>query len=108
MVLCYVCEKPLEIKSDNSINSNNLAIKDNDRYICVPCKEVCEFLQEDKKENTKPKVKDKIIENPKPKIIETSYYCSLCKSFYKGGKCNECNFINPLYIKRKKGKKKKK
>ena len=106
MVLCYVCEKPLEIKSDNSINSNNLAIKDNDRYICLPCKEVCEFLQEDKKENTK--VKDKIIENPKPKIIETSYYCSPCKSFYKGEKCNECNFINPLYIKRKKGKKKKK
>lgn len=101
MINCSVCEKQLELESKNNFG---IKVGDNE-YMCLPCKDIADFVNEDK-----PKPKIKTVSNPvvkeKVKTIST-YQCFMCKKTFTGMECS-CGYKNPLYLKRKKGKKKKK
>ena len=97
-----MCNKQLNLESNDN---NNLGIKiDENEYVCLPCNDIADFIKDDKPKSTK---KVEVKKQVEKKITVPSYQCFLCKKSFTGVECS-CGFKNPLFIKRKKGKKKKK
>jgi uncharacterized protein with PIN domain len=89
---CSICDDKIN-KDDNYIFKNNT-------YYCLKCNDVLAFLEDDKP-------KKRIIKKKPEIVISNLYNCIKCNEIYKGSKCNNCNMLNPLFVKKKKKKKKK-
>ena len=87
---CFICD-------DNIKNDDNY-IFENDQYCCLKCNDVRVFLED------KPKKKEKIITQQPEKKTVCFYSCMKCGLNYEGMKCNNCGMNNPLFIKKKKKK----
>ena len=103
---CNICKENIVLNNDSSNNiicSRNFAVKFNDTYICTACNDAQMLFLD------KPKIRRKKSEK-KLQVIkkEITYTCIKCKHVYKGSKCDKCNMINPLFVRKSKKKKKKK
>ena len=120
MKRCYNCNIELndkdtksigikvESKQCNLVDLDNIEESNNQKYICLSCKEINDFLIDDNisVKNNKKK-QDKIENEKKNKKNTENIICMNCNIYFEGIKCSKCNYINPLYVKKKKKKKKK-
>jgi len=106
---CCLCNEILILPSDTfqATESKNFAVKYENKYICTGCHDV-QLLFDD----TPNKVSRKKIEPVKKKIIvfdqSPKYTCIKCQNIYEGSKCEKCQMLNPLFVRKIKNKKKKK
>ena len=98
-MLCNNCEQAIEIENKDNICQENVAVKYNNTYICLPCSDVLSFFDNNPKiKTTKINKKENLTSNQKK--ATTSYLCNKCKKNYTGEKCNFCGMLNPLFIRK--------
>jgi len=100
---CNICHETIIVPDGEKLvtDSRNIAVRDGDKIICLACSESL-MLFDDKPRQIKPKPK------PPPKKEPPKYKCLKCQNLYEGNKCNQCQTMNPLFIRKGKSRRKKK
>ena len=94
---CYICDIII-----NNENPKTIGIKTIDnKIICSSCKEINDFLYEEKKSSIKKTIEEK-------QFIKSGLICIKCKKQYDNKICTICNIENPLYKRKKKNNKRNK
>ena len=91
-MICSNCNCDIVINSQK--NEKNNGILRNNIYYCIACDEALIFMNDINKE--KPKIKENKIN-----ISHTYTCCYKCNNPYENNRCNNCNIINPLSIRKK-------
>ena len=102
---CNICSENIVIPTVSTICTKNIAVEKNGQYICNACYEASLLFCEDSpRQEVKSKPKKKEVS------VKMKYICLKCKTSYEGKACSNCNTPNPMFMRKKskKGKKKKK
>ena len=104
---CNLCDSDIVDPLKSSTNTRNIAVKVDDKYLCLGCSEVSFFMSDLSKPSEDIK---KVIPEPETKVKKNThfYVCIKCKNTYEGIKCENCQMPNPLFSRSKKKSKKKK
>jgi hypothetical protein len=104
---CNLCNSDIVDPLESSTNTRNIAVKVDDKYLCLGCSEVSFFMSDLSKPSEDIK---KVIPISEPKVKKNTniYECIKCKSRYEGIKCGNCQMPNPLFNRSNKKSKRKK
>lgn len=102
---CNLCDVEIIEPSEGNKNTKNIAVKVDDKFLCLACSEVSFFMSD----LSKPSVIKKEIKVSEPKVKKNTnfYECIKCKSTYEGIRCSNCGMQNPLFNRKNKKSKRK-